>query len=227
MKKQYHYTYYSYEEWGRGYIGKRSCFCHPKEDVNYLGSFKDKTFKPTKKVILNIFETKEEALKAEIILHDFYNVDVNLHFANRSKQKTVKFHYSAPKDKNCKYKKRDWHHKRYGNFYGLSVTDLMEKFKEQNLNQGHLSEVALGSRNNHRGWTSLNSKRKYRGSQRNWFHPEHGIYLNISNRKLCSLFQGRNYYHNMLSRVIKGKIDSHNGWVLYHTVMTKEELLNI
>ncbi len=89
--KKYHYVYYSYEEWGRGYIGIRSCKCLPKEDVGYFGSFKDKTFKPTHKIILQEFNTRKEALEAEIMLHNFYEVGVNNHFANRSKQTSVKF----------------------------------------------------------------------------------------------------------------------------------------
>ena len=82
--KKYFYVYYSYEEYGRGYIGKRECKCLPKEDVNYFGSFKDKTFKPTQKVILEIFDNVEEALEAECALHDFYEVDKNPHFAKRN-----------------------------------------------------------------------------------------------------------------------------------------------
>jgi hypothetical protein len=80
-----HYTYYSYEEYGRGYIGSRSCKCYVNEDVNYFGSFVDKTFKPTQKIILGIFETRKEAYEAEKLLHNFFKVDINLHFANKSK----------------------------------------------------------------------------------------------------------------------------------------------
>ena len=55
-----HYTYYSYEEWGRGYFGSRSCDCLPEEDINYFGSFKDKNFKPTQKIILkDDYETRK------------------------------------------------------------------------------------------------------------------------------------------------------------------------
>ncbi len=50
--KENHYVYYSYEEWGRGYIGSRTCKCHAKDDVKYFGSFLDKTFNPTQKIIL-------------------------------------------------------------------------------------------------------------------------------------------------------------------------------
>ena len=79
----YHYTYYSYEEFGRGYIGKRSCKCRPEEDVKYFGSYKDKTFHPTQKIILETYDTAEELAKAEEILHAFYDVASNPHFANQ------------------------------------------------------------------------------------------------------------------------------------------------
>jgi hypothetical protein len=45
--KKYFYVYYSYEEFGRGYIGKRECKCLPQEDIKYIGSYRDKSFKPT------------------------------------------------------------------------------------------------------------------------------------------------------------------------------------
>jgi hypothetical protein len=89
------YVYYSYEEWGRGYIGKRECYCLPEEDVKYFGSFRDKTFKPTQKIILATFNTREEALAAEIALHGFYEIEKNPHFANKARQTSTGF-YSGP-----------------------------------------------------------------------------------------------------------------------------------
>jgi hypothetical protein len=86
------YVYYSYEEYGRGYIGKRECECFPEQDINYFGSFHDKNFNPTQKIILETFDSVEEALEAEIILHDFYEVDKNPHFANRAKQTSTGFY---------------------------------------------------------------------------------------------------------------------------------------
>jgi hypothetical protein len=85
------YVYYSYEEFGRGYIGSRGCKCLPKDDVKYFGSFHDKTFKPTQKIILGVYESREDAYEAEILLHEFYDIDRNPHFANRSKQTSKKF----------------------------------------------------------------------------------------------------------------------------------------
>jgi hypothetical protein len=85
-----HYVYYSYEEWGRGYIGVRSTEVNPHDD-KYLGSFKDKTFKPTQKIVIAIFKSRKEALYAEVALHNFYQVDKNPHFANISRQTSTGF----------------------------------------------------------------------------------------------------------------------------------------
>ena len=86
-----HYVYYSYEEWGRGYIGVRSCNCLPEEDTKYFGSFRDKTFKPTGKTILFVCETRIEAAEIEIELHKFFDVAVNPQFANKAKQTNTGF----------------------------------------------------------------------------------------------------------------------------------------
>lgn len=85
-KKKYFYVYYSYEPWGKGYIGKRECWCLPEEDVKYFGSYTDKTFKPTEKIILEIFDTRKDAYIAEAKLHQYYNVKNNPHFANKANQ---------------------------------------------------------------------------------------------------------------------------------------------
>jgi hypothetical protein len=80
--KEYYYTYYSYEEYGRGYIGSRTCKCLPEEDIKYFGSFSDKSFKPTQKIILkDDYITREEAYIDEIILQEqYYKVVENPHF---------------------------------------------------------------------------------------------------------------------------------------------------
>ena len=88
---KYHYVYHSYEEWGRDYIGVRSCNCLPEEDTKYFGSFKDKTFFPTEKTILFVCKTREEVAEIEIELHDFFDVAVNPQFANMAKATSTKF----------------------------------------------------------------------------------------------------------------------------------------
>ena len=93
MAGQWHYVYYSYEQWGRGYIGRRSSKTHPSLD-RYMGSFRDKTFAPTEKIILAEFDSVEEAIQAEIDLHSFFTVDSNPHFANQSRQTSTSFFYA-------------------------------------------------------------------------------------------------------------------------------------
>jgi hypothetical protein len=96
--KEYHYVYYSYEEYGKGYIGSRTCDCSPEKDINYFGSFSDKNFKPTQKIILkDDYITREEAYADEIILQKYYKVVENPHFANRSYQTSTKFCVSKQK----------------------------------------------------------------------------------------------------------------------------------
>lgn len=96
--KEYHYVYYSYEEYGRGYIGSRTCKCLPEEDIGYFGSFKDKNFRPTQKIILKEdYVTRAEAYIDEIILQEYYKVVENLHFANRAYQTSKKFSWKNKK----------------------------------------------------------------------------------------------------------------------------------
>jgi len=96
--KEYHYVYYSYEEWGNGYFGSRTCRCLPEEDVKYFGSFSDKNFKPTQKIILESnYTTRKEAYTDEIILQEYYKVVENPHFANRAYQTSEKFSWKNNK----------------------------------------------------------------------------------------------------------------------------------
>jgi len=92
--KEYHYTYYSYEEWGMGYFGSRTCRCLPEEDVNYFGTYSHKNFNPTQKIILKgDYVTRKEAIQDEIILQQYYKVVENPHFANRAYQTSTGFYY--------------------------------------------------------------------------------------------------------------------------------------
>jgi hypothetical protein len=100
------YVYYSYEEWGRGYIGVK--LNGDPETDGYYGSYYDKTFSPTSKIVLGEFETPEEALEAEIALHNFFEVDKNPHFANRARQTSTGF-ISLHKDKEWRRKISEAH----------------------------------------------------------------------------------------------------------------------
>jgi hypothetical protein len=77
----------SYECFGRAYIGYRKCpiGTTPEKDP-YMGSFRDKTFKPNKKEILAVFDNDSDAVNLEIVLHKVYDVANNPDFANLCNQ---------------------------------------------------------------------------------------------------------------------------------------------
>jgi hypothetical protein len=141
---KYHYVYYSYEEWGRGYIGQRGCNCLPEKDVKYLGSFRDKGFKPTKKIILQTFKTREEALIAEVLLHSFYEVDINPHFANKAKQTATKFKITRHSKEFCK-----------------KISQMQTGRKASAETRKKMSESQKRSRNQGKGSMSKEAKKKW------------------------------------------------------------------
>ena len=83
------------------YYGCRSSKIEPKLDLGkkYFSSSKDKDFLLDQKEcpsnykykIIKIFDTREEALSLEIILHNKFEVGLNDSFYNKSKQTNVKF----------------------------------------------------------------------------------------------------------------------------------------
>ena len=139
---RHHYVYYSYEDFGRGYIGSRTCDCPPEED-NYFGSFYDKTFTPTNKIILETFDNREEALDAEIKLHQFYDVAKNPHFANQAKQTSTKFIVEYTEEQR----------KQIGN-----------KFRGKKLSPEHIQKVANANRGKKR---TEEQKQRMREAQKN------------------------------------------------------------
>mgnify|MGYP001253634108 CR=1 FL=1 len=169
MTQKWHYVYYSYEEWGRGYIGRRSSLVLPHLDP-YMGSFTDKSFKPTEKIILATFDSVEKAIAAEIVLHNHYEVERNPHFANRSRQTSSKFYCPdhnfdnlTPQQKFHRSEKisralssgaRGFYYKLISPTGLIIVTlNLTRTCKEHNLSRGNLQKVIKGERKHSRGWT--------------------------------------------------------------------------
>jgi hypothetical protein len=153
--KEYHYVYYSYEEYGRGYFGSRTCRCLPEEDVKYFGSFKDKSFKPTQKIILKTYATREEAYIDEITLQEYYKVVENSHFANKAYQSTTKFYYIRPTEQAREIGKKS----------GLKVKELGLGFHA--LTKEQLSENAKKMVEKHRktgtGLFTLTNEQRSKG----------------------------------------------------------------
>lgn len=165
---KWHYVYYSYEDWGRGYIGKRSSSKHPDED-SYMGSYKDKSFAPTNKIVIAIFDSEEDALRAEIALHSFFAVDINPHFANQARQTSSKFCWRGDLTKILS-PQQEWSRRQKiaasrncganGFFYQLVspsgtlhvTTNLTEFCRDHSLIRQNIEKVAKGERQSHRGW---------------------------------------------------------------------------
>jgi len=202
--KEYYYTYYSYEEWGRGYIGSRGCKCLPEDDIRYFGSFKDKTFKPTQKIILkDDYATREDAYVDEIILHDFYDVGNNPHFANRAKATSTGFSvYGITRSEEHKRKLSEAKKGENNPNYGKSPSkETLKKRSEKlsgknNPNYGKLaseetkrkmSEAQKGDKNHNYGKPKTEeTKRKLSEAKKGENHPNYGKPLSEETRKKLS-----------------------------------------
>jgi len=98
----HHYTYLLLGHDGRFYYGVRSCKCDPHQD-RYTGSYKDTTFSPKKKRILRLFPTRRDALLEEIRIHALKDVDKSKRYANKAKQRSEGFNFSASGKDNPNY----------------------------------------------------------------------------------------------------------------------------
>jgi hypothetical protein len=167
---EYHYVYYSYEEYGKGYIGSRTCKCFPTEDVNYFGSFKDKSFKPTQKIILkDDYSTREEAYIDEIILQEYYRVVKNPHFANRAYQTSTGFGRKGMVPHNKGQKMDLEQRKKLSDICkGRKVNEetkkkLREKLKGRVLTEEHKRKIATSNKGKSK---TITEKRKQSDIQR-------------------------------------------------------------
>jgi hypothetical protein len=90
----HHFVYLSFEECSpyQEYVG-----VHSTEDMNdgYLGSFSHKDFNPTDKIILQFFESREDAVAGEIRWQKQLNVKEDPKYVNRSYQSSSKFDTSG------------------------------------------------------------------------------------------------------------------------------------
>ena len=227
--KKYFYVYYSYEEYGRGYIGKSECKCLPEEDIKYFGSFKDKTFRPTQKIILETFENVEEALEAECALHDFYEVDKNPHFANRAKQTSTKFYCCLNGERNSSKRPEIREKIRQGKLGENNPTkrpEVREKISVAAKNRKASEETRKKMSEMRKGRPSpkgmLGKKlteeqrqkvreKKVARDNKTWIikDPEGKIHTTNNLKYFCDL---NNLTDSAIHHVISGKRNHHKGW---------------
>lgn len=102
---EYHYTYLlKCSDTDQLYMGVRTSKCLPEED-SYMSSSRtvksmiSQGYKFTK-TILQTFQTRAEAVDAEIEYHNTYNVSVNPVYLNKAKQTSTKFDTTGIKPHN-------------------------------------------------------------------------------------------------------------------------------
>ena len=197
--KEYHYIYYSYEEYGRGYFGSRTCKCLPEEDIKYFGSFKDKTFKPTHKIILkDDYSTREEAYIDEIILHQYYKVVENPHFANRSYQTSTGWTTLGlfPSDETRK-KLSEARKGRNAWNKGIPVSNkTKEKIRQKHKGRKQTEEHKL-------------KRSESLSKQFTLVDPDGKI---VSGKNVSQFCRDNNLNHSHISNVMTGKRNHHKGW---------------
>jgi hypothetical protein len=212
--KKYFYVYYSYEEFGRGYIGKRECKCIPKEDVKYFGSFTDKTFKPTQKIILETFHSVEEALEAECTLHNFYEVDKNLHFVNKARQTSKKFYYISPIEnmlgENNPAKRLEVREKISASAKNRKASEETRK-KMSESHKGRISPKGMLGKNLTEEQKQKLRDKKVARDNKTWIikDPEGKLHTTNNLKYFCGL---NHLTSSAVHLVISGKRNHHKGW---------------
>jgi hypothetical protein len=210
-KRNYYYVYYSYEEWGRGYIGYRGCDCLPEEDTKYFGSFKDKTFKPTQKIIFEVYKVQEEAIVAEMILHNFYKVDINPHFVNRARQTSKKFYLTGSGKNNPMYGKKH-------------SLESIQKMKENQLKGDYSVMRRPEHRRRQSEFMKKNNPMEIQGTIEKIVNKTSKSFAFVDN--LGSVHQGKNITKfckkngldvSAMCKLNKGKILAYKGWSLYRS----------
>ncbi|WP_057042132.1 NUMOD3 domain-containing DNA-binding protein [Campylobacter coli] len=94
----FHYTYLIEYTTGKKYMGVRSSKVPPEEDTKYVGSsLITPNDKILRKIILQQFETRQEALQSEIEYHKKYDVAVNTDYYNRARQTSTGFDVTGTK----------------------------------------------------------------------------------------------------------------------------------
>lgn len=218
------------------YIGYRKCPSSKTPGTDpYLGSYTDKTFKPTSKFILGVYKSRERAMEAEIRLHRDNDVANSPIFANKARSTSTGFTFdrrgkkfngetrekmslSRLGEKNPRYRAADWYHPDYGKILQKSVSEIIKSFPNQKLYQSLLSEVLNEKRSCHKNWRLLKNKdvekRNKKNIPRDWYHPIYGKFLQKSLSDLIKLFPDKKLSRGGLSQVANEKKFHYRGWIL-------------
>lgn len=218
---EYHYVYYSYEEYGRGYFGSRTCKCLPEEDIKYFGSFTDKSFKPTQKIIIKSdYSTREDAYNDEIILQKYYKVVENPHFANRAYQTSTKFSTAGVifsdetrkklSEKRRKRKITQKTREKIGNFHRGKIISIESRIKMSDSHKGKvLSDEHKQKIKDSCAQNMKNNKKIYCKYIFTFTSPSGKI---IETYEVVDFCKKNNLTFSKVYETAKGKQSHHKGW---------------
>ena len=147
---KFHYTYISTDN-KLFYIGVRSCACDIEEDP-YMGSYKDKTFKPVSKRILGIHENREDAVLAEIYWQRLFKVVENPLFVNQAYQTSIWFDFrpdNAGENHGYYEKTKYLFIHKDGTELILTPFEFRKKF---NASPSSIHDIKAGNRRAWKGW---------------------------------------------------------------------------
>lgn len=211
-----HYTYILLDpESEMKYIGMRSSKCKPEEDT-YMGSSYAMTIEDKRrcdKLILEEFNTREEALLHEIKLHEQFQVHTNPEFWNLSKQTSTKF---ISNRKGCKLTEE---HKRKCSeaLKGRKMPEFTEEHKRKIAKARTGTKASAETRkklsDNRQGEDNSNFKHK---TVYKWYKDNE--YFTGTVGQLAMKYDIKD--KSSLYRVLKGKILTGNGWLIVQNVDT-------
>lgn len=226
-------TYLAYsQELDLYYIGVKSFSSYHKFETYKTSIKKFPAFKEslTWKRILRYHPDKESAYSYEVFLHNYHQVDTNPKFANRSKQTSKRFFFSATGEDHPQYGK-DSPFK--GRKHTKEAREKQSKARKAAQARGCYDHVNYSKV--HKG-RKLSSQAKHNISKakRGTNNPMHGctgsknpahdptiftwVNKKLGLKETCTTYELRRKYNltpSELSQVKTGKRKSHKGWSLY------------
>ncbi len=169
MQSKQHYVYQIIHLlYALRYIGTRSCYISPEEDlgIHYFSSSHDKEFMKEqfkyperfRYEILQEFGSREEALEYETKLHRELEVDKNLDFYNRSRQSGKEFHCDMTGRKHSEKSKEN--HSKASKKINAKIKEDVKRYEEwkTNISKSRKGKGGGPKNNNARAVIQVNVK---------------------------------------------------------------------
>lgn len=215
---QYHYTYLiTQQNTGEFYIGVRSCKIEPDKD-KYMGTpitwKRMPTYDRSKqtKIVLSIYDSREEASKNEIILIDKFKNDP----LNRNYHNTKNFcSYGKTHTEETKQKMSEASKGEKNNMYGKPLSDEHKQKISQSLKGKPTSEQSKKKMSEAKKGKTFSEEHKQKLRDKtiyNWIHVD-GTEISCTKWELKTKY---NLRHQRISCLINGTRNHHKGWKLKH-----------